>query len=154
MQWRDIKSFIRGLTTKLWISLINQTLYLTICCSGLRSSKEYCQRKGSHFLGKGKKKQQPIPTTDAEAIVDFSQEQYHLARQHQRNIRSREEDKSDSNLAPKRKRPRTTLFQRSTLMQSSHGTNQQQDIHHLREKQAHLPQDKTPELLQEDGMYH
>ena len=110
--------------------------------------------KGQPFPGKEEKKKQPIPTTDAEAIFDFSQEQYHLARQHQRNIRSREEDKSDSNLAPKRKRPRTTLFQRSTLTQSSHGTNQQQDIDHLREKQAHLPQDKTPELLQEDGMYH
>ena len=152
-QWHGFYTFIKELTTKLWITLTNQILCLTICCSGLRSSKEYCQRKGSHFLGKRRKKK-PIPTTDAEAIVDFSQEQYHLARQHQRNIRSREEDKSDSNLAPKRKRPRTTLFQRSTLTQSSHGTNQQQDIHHLREKQAHLPQDKTPELLQEDGMYH
>ena len=55
-QWHGFYTFIKELTTKHWITLTNQILCLTICCSGLRSSKEYCQRKGSHFLGKRRKK--------------------------------------------------------------------------------------------------
>ena len=65
--------------------------------------------KGFQLPNQHVEQKEPTATTDAEVIVDFSQEQYRLAREQRSNIRARKEDNFATTRHLRRQRPRRSM---------------------------------------------